>query len=290
MEADENPRMTLDDLHPFVRNAVLANWNWVNEEMTLAYDCRIFLIVSGEAVLRTKTGEYRLTKDAAAFFNAAEPYHFSNAEPDERFGYICVNLDLTSRHTDRVRYIQPAKESQFDPSLLVERVEVDGLPSTLITDCDSSLAQKVRLIYDEIRANRPGRRAKLSALALDYLVSAHRASQQGNSRRAETAAAARAYIEKHCLEPLPNEVIARALGYHPYYLARVFRESCGLSMHQYLLDCRLEAALHRLTSSALSVEQIAFECCFSSSAHFSTAFRAKFGAAPSAFRRDGMQV
>jgi AraC-like DNA-binding protein len=52
--------------------------------------------------------------------------------------------------------------------------------------------------------------------------------------------------------------------------------------------CRLLAARRLLSSPAyadLSITEIGFECGFSSSSHFSTEFRKRFGTSPSNYRQ-----
>jgi AraC-like DNA-binding protein len=62
----------------------------------------------------------------------------------------------------------------------------------------------------------------------------------------------------------------------------------GLTPTEYLKACRLQAARRLLSSNALadrSITEIAFECGFTSSAHFSTEFRKCFGQSPRTFRQ-----
>jgi AraC family transcriptional regulator len=71
----------------------------------------------------------------------------------------------------------------------------------------------------------------------------------------------------------------------PYHLARVFRESTGTSIHQYLLRLRLGLALRRLLASEADLATIASDLGFSSHSHFSARFRALFGTTPTEIRR-----
>lgn len=73
----------------------------------------------------------------------------------------------------------------------------------------------------------------------------------------------------------------------PYHLARVFRESTGTSIHQYLLRLRLALALRRLLASEADLATIASDLGFSSHSHFSARFRALFGTTPTEIRRNG---
>ena len=73
----------------------------------------------------------------------------------------------------------------------------------------------------------------------------------------------------------------------PYHLARVFRETTGTSIHQYLLRLRLGLALRRLLASEADLATIASDLGFSSHSHFTARFRALFGTTPTELRRDG---
>jgi AraC family transcriptional regulator len=81
--------------------------------------------------------------------------------------------------------------------------------------------------------------------------------------------------------------LAAESGYSRTHFLRMFRGATGQSPHRYLLELRLKKAASMLASRSLSLMDIALACGFSSHAHFSTAFRCRFGLSPSAFRRKG---
>ena len=81
--------------------------------------------------------------------------------------------------------------------------------------------------------------------------------------------------------------LAAESGYSRTHFLRMFRGATGQSPHRYLLELRLKKAASMLASRSLSLMDIALACGFSSHAHFSTAFRSRFGLSPSAFRRKG---
>jgi AraC-like DNA-binding protein len=76
--------------------------------------------------------------------------------------------------------------------------------------------------------------------------------------------------------------LARGAGVSPFHLARRFRARTGTSLHQYRLALRLNVALARLREGADDLTALALDLGFSSHAHFTTAFGAAFGCAPSA--------
>lgn len=64
-----------------------------------------------------------------------------------------------------------------------------------------------------------------------------------------------------------------------------FKESVGLTPHQYLLKLRLDCAARLLRESDLSLVRIAGECGFSSQSALTTAMRRHLGLTPGALRR-----
>ena len=64
------------------------------------------------------------------------------------------------------------------------------------------------------------------------------------------------------------------------------KAATGQTPYHYLMELRLAKAQSMLMDRALPLTDIALACGFSSHAHLSTAFRARFGVAPSAYRRD----
>ncbi|MBI4045296.1 MAG: helix-turn-helix transcriptional regulator, partial [Devosia nanyangense] len=92
----------------------------------------------------------------------------------------------------------------------------------------------------------------------------------------------KAYIEANLADPgITVAEIARRMGCSPRYIFRAFEDD-ATTPADYLWNLRLEKARERLCSGdrAQSISDIAFSLGFSSSAHFSRAFRARFDASP----------
>ena len=67
---------------------------------------------------------------------------------------------------------------------------------------------------------------------------------------------------------------------------RAFKTSFGLTPYQYVLQRRIDRAKRLLASENPSLTSMALELGFASHAHFTSAFHARTGMTPSAFRRD----
>jgi AraC family transcriptional regulator len=80
--------------------------------------------------------------------------------------------------------------------------------------------------------------------------------------------------------------LAAETGYSRAHFLRMFREATGKTPHRYLLELRLEEARALVAGGTMPLIAVAGLCGFSSHAHLSTAFRARFGVSPSAYRRE----
>lgn len=80
------------------------------------------------------------------------------------------------------------------------------------------------------------------------------------------------------------ESLAVALGYHPKYFSKLFREASGQTPHQIILDERLALARRLLERTAQGIPDIAEKCGFSDRIHFARHFRRKFDLAPREWR------
>ncbi len=98
----------------------------------------------------------------------------------------------------------------------------------------------------------------------------------------------KAFIQENYAKPgLSTEDIADHLEITPRYVQMALA-SDGMTPSEYLRVCRLEAARRLLSSSLFAthtITEIAFECGFASSAHFSTEFRKRFGKSPRNYRQ-----
>ena len=92
------------------------------------------------------------------------------------------------------------------------------------------------------------------------------------------------YIHKHFHEKIRVEEIAKKLGTSSSYLAQVFRQSEGMTIHDYIRREKISRAKNMILYSDLSLQTIAEYLGYVSSSHFAREFRAESGESPSAFR------
>jgi len=93
------------------------------------------------------------------------------------------------------------------------------------------------------------------------------------------------YIQEHLGENLSLNDIANELGMSQYYFCRLFKQSTGMSPHQYLIRQRVERAKRLLQQPERSIASIAAECGFANQSHFARYFRQHTGMNPNQFRK-----
>jgi AraC family transcriptional regulator len=94
------------------------------------------------------------------------------------------------------------------------------------------------------------------------------------------------YIEDTLGQPIKLRALAALAGFSARHFERAFRQSTGSSPHAYVMDRRLHRARDLLINRPESaIEEIAVQLGFSSSSHFSSAFRRLTGLTPTDFRK-----
>ena len=125
-------------------------------------------------------------------------------------------------------------------------------------------------------ATRPSTGHPVDEEALLGLVAALLGPERAR-RPAAHRLAAHAFVDRHLGDPdLSASMAAAAVGISARQLSRVFADS-GTTFPKYVLARRLDRARALLERSAPTVADVARMCGFTSAAHFSHAFRARFG-------------
>ena len=94
-----------------------------------------------------------------------------------------------------------------------------------------------------------------------------------------------ALLETHLAETLPLARLAQADGYSPYHLSRLFKQTTGSSLTQYLTRLRMTHARCLLRETAKSIIEIGLEVGYTNPSHFAHVFQRQEGVTPSAYRR-----
>jgi AraC family transcriptional regulator len=92
------------------------------------------------------------------------------------------------------------------------------------------------------------------------------------------------YIRANLDRDLSLEKLAELVQMSTFYFARLFKQSTGVTPHQYVIHCRLEQAKNLLISENASIIEICQKVGFQSQSHFTQLFRKYTGLTPKKYQ------
>ncbi|MEM7595761.1 MAG: AraC family transcriptional regulator, partial [Cyanobacteria bacterium P01_A01_bin.83] len=93
-----------------------------------------------------------------------------------------------------------------------------------------------------------------------------------------------AFIEENLDLDFKLADLASLVAISPYHFARMFKQSTGLTPHQYLVKQRLDKAQELLRYSKLAIADIGYSVGYKNASHFTKVFRKHLGTTPKAYR------
>jgi len=209
-----------------------------------------------------------------------EPYELRwrslSCEPIQAL-HLHLNADLFARSTEQV--------ADRDPTHLTLK-ELSGFRDPLLAQIGLALRRKLEQptsggqLYAETAAQMLVVHLLTHYLTTDITVKQYtqRLTRQQMKRVTE-------YILAHLVQPLSLETLAQQVGYSSYHFAQLFRETMGVTPHQFVLSQRLERARHLLVQTDLPLSQVTLEVGFQSQSHFTQAFKSHLGVTPRQYRQ-----
>lgn len=91
-------------------------------------------------------------------------------------------------------------------------------------------------------------------------------------------------IEARIKNPPSLAELASLTGLSRTYFSRIFKETTGMTLRDYLIQFRLDKAKDLLDDINLEIKQIAYEVGFNDPDHFSRSFKKKTGLSPTEWR------
>lgn len=81
------------------------------------------------------------------------------------------------------------------------------------------------------------------------------------------------FIEKNYNEKITNDKLANTANMATNSFSRLFKSGIGISVQQYIIKTKIEAACNLMHHSNKSIDEIAFDCGFSDRHHFAKNFK-----------------
>ena len=97
------------------------------------------------------------------------------------------------------------------------------------------------------------------------------------------------FMTKHLFDPINLKDVADYVELNPYYLDRLFKKEVGITPMKYISNLKIEAAKSMLATTLISIKEIAGKLNYSSSFHFSKAFKDNVKSTPTEYRKTHQQ-
>lgn len=140
--------------------------------------------------------------------------------------------------------------------------------------------QAARLLEEQWLADAEGKTVRLPPVRVVVRASTDTFMTQDPLLRK-----AQAYVESSRHQRLTVQAVTRAVGTNRVTLGKRFQRELDTTLHDYVRRRRLDFAAERLRQGAGNVEEVAFQCGFSSASYFSRLFKQVTGQRPGAVRR-----
>lgn len=287
--------MTLEEIRPFVRQAIITNISFKTKEDVFfrlqSSDCRLFYILSGSGHMTICGNTYRLSTGCTLMFKAGTQYIW---QPDSNSSieFIVLNFDYTHNFKHIKKPFHPVHSDRFsDTDILEDMVFTDCkiLNSPIVIDNLVSIESRLRLMTTEFNvANDYCLDELLSSILKSVIISIIREksitySDDSNRELALTRKVIQ-YIQSNYDKDISYESLTEKFYMNPVYMNRIFKKNTGTSIHAFLVNYRINMAMELLRSSNISVREIAFAAGFNDIPHFGKTFKRITGVSPVKYR------
>ncbi|MEY4569508.1 MAG: hypothetical protein RLZZ398_947 [Verrucomicrobiota bacterium] len=151
----------------------------------------------------------------------------------------------------------------------------------------------LRTAYMETRFVEPKRYQSMVTLLESFgeQLSEHADSLTIIEEGSEPAAIAKArkYIHENLDQPLPLGQVARQAGLSESHFCRLFKDSAGLTLTDYVNRCRIDWAKRELLKPEARISEIAFLVGYQSLSQFNRSFVRIVGSSPTLYRRERLE-
>ena len=264
--------MNLNNINPFARfvekrRSVFPYINYV-----MAYDHRIFYVYSG-SISADVSGEcYEVNSNEMLIIPPAVKYKLNFSE---NILFTVINFDVMTTNKDFCA-IEPQTEKCFDYSRIFSSETCSEFPCLLSCGKKAfSIVSELERVFISKSIFRDGIVSSLLKLLITSCV-----SYTSFEEYPQLITKITQFVDENYSLPISNKMIGDIFSYHPNYINRVFKKCIGQSLHNYILNVRLEKAVALIRETTLPLSDISQQCGFCTQAYFTKKFKEKFNTTP----------
>ncbi len=240
------------------------------------------LIIAGRCATRvgTKSRQKDITHSPGTFAAYPAGRHWDTATSVGRVKVISLSCDWKLLRNSR----------------LLEADDLPRLDAIFPCGSDTGLTSIISCMLREYEAGSPSGRLYAESLSLALAARLNGMAREDDRQflaeglGRQRATIIRDFIEGSLAEDLSVADLARLVGISPSRFAPLFKNSFSTSVHQFVLNRRIERACSLLSMDGYRNADIAAACGFASESHFSDTFKRIIGVSPKNYRRAGASI
>lgn len=250
---------------------------WTEKPHTHPY-CEIIFIPSGSGVTNIDGTEHKINKGDIIIYNAGVEHFEASSlnEPLEMLFFAFDNFEITDIKKNHLlppdyNCIYPANEnySQFI-NAFNEIIREHELKNSFFAEVSQNIARN--MIMQIIRIiNRTDSESEL--------LKSHK-----------VLSLATTYIHTNFKSNITLEMVADNCYINKYYLSHLFTKIKGISVGKYILDLRLAEARNLLSSTPLSISEVAELSGFNDTGYFCRTFKKYHAVTPMQYRKEHRRI
>lgn len=271
-------------INPFLRFAKLVIFKPI-EEYSVAGDYHFYYILSDDNSLDIDGEIYEITCGTVILLPPALKYSFKTKTQIEA---ISINFDYTQANSQSADWIIPVRTDEFDNATITEKNtflgEAEILNKPVVINNMQHLKPKLDAVLKEFVYKKQFSLQIASGIFKVVLFEILReATHKGDKN--ESIDKILNYIHEFFYKDITNEELSKISGYHPYHLNRLMKQFTGTTLHQYIIDYRIESAKSMLRETDLPINLISIKCGYNNFSNFSCDFKRKTALTPSLYRK-----
>ena len=225
----------------------------------------LFLIRAGAIDLEINGVQMLAGAGQAVLFDCRLPYRYQAYDGLE-FNWLLFNGNNTAAFYRKILQVRGDKHV-FAPNTFAE------------------LLQRMDILLESCASEERLSEAAVSQLLHQMLCLLLLEDTGQTGDRSNIISEAIRYMNKNLYEPLTVEQIAKQVNLSPSHFSRQFKRNTGYSPYEYIILRRLDRAKYLLTSTQLTVKEIAFQIGYHSEENFIHSFQKNVGISPGLFRK-----
>lgn len=277
--------MTVEEINPFIRRAFLLN-KTPSSKRVINADCRLVYVLEGEGEITIGDKTYSFEEDALGLWKSGTDYCWKFSK-NKNSKLAIINFDYTRNFSFKSDILPLLTDGCLSDDLIFDEgnfTDSQSLNEPIFLNNMHLFKGDVLKIIEEAD-NKKLYSSELSSSLLKLLIIKIIRQTSSASLPQTKIEFILEYIKENYDKEITNISLGELSNYHPHYINALMKAYTGTTLHAYLLECRLSAALELIVNSDEGIENIAFKVGFKNPTHFCNVFRKKYGVSPLVYRK-----